>query len=579
MSKKISQLARANPASVGPLVPVAFGGVSYAVPVSAADPGLYGALVPNSAAAAVANAAAINAAIVAANAASVALTGPIELLLPAGKYWISTTLLMLSNVTLRGAGMGKTTLYMPAASFTNTVQNTFSATSVAISALGALGGGFAPATNISLCDFTIESQVSDGRYLYPIVARNVVGLDIARVEIFGIPAGDLIACDSIVRGEVHSCYLHDCTSAVVTSLQTTGIETDGNRVNAVNCRNVKIYDNTIESLTMTGAAFPGGQNMQTDGITLGLGSAHGVLVFSNYIKNVGEGIDCWSSECAIFGNELVDCNNVGIKLIHGASRNHIYGNTIVRPGLAGLYMGSSNTAASNENYLHDNLIHDVSGNGPVWAAGSRAGIRLDINGAHAFKVNNNTFRDNKITGGVTNPSDYAIRADDGTGNRFYDNEAETWTVAYSSAPLGTPTIVNAKKTLVRAGLNAVEATAAGVEKIVQFETEEADTQAEFDPTTFTYTANSHRRLSVKASVQCATGAAGENWQLRIKKNGAVRAQSSQWSGGAVEQFAIADAFGVVPGDTVAVFVFQNNGARNIGGSVTTSYLMIEEVAG
>jgi len=494
---------------------------------------------------------------------------------PPGTYKITSTLTVPSNVTLQGAGMGLTTIYMPSANFTNTTAATYGATSVAINCSGQTGAPFTANVDITLRDFTVESQVSDGRHLYPILARNVSNLRIHHVEVTGIPAGNLITLDSVIGASaIHDCYLHDCTSSSANSVQLTGIETDNNRINSVNCKAIDIHDNTIVNLTFTGAAFPGSQNMQTDGINTGLGSAHGLTIHDNYIKNLGEGIDIFSSECTVHSNELVDCNNVGVKLIHGASRNHVFGNTIMRPGLAGLYMGSSDTGASDNNYCHDNLIHDVDA-GNVWASNTPSGILLDISGAHAFKVNNNTFRDNKITGGSAN-MDYAIRQDDGTNNRFYGNEAESWTVAYSSVAAGTATITNAKRTLVRAGLNATEATAAGVEEIVPFDTEEVDTQGEFSSSTFT--ASSHRRISVEAAVYCSTGGAGENWILRIKKNGTLRTESSQWAGGAGQQFVIQDAFGVVPGDTVAVYVYQNNGARNIGGSPVGTYLTIEEVA-
>jgi len=136
---------------------------------------------------------------------------------------------------------------------------------------------------------------------------------------------------------------------------------------------------------------------------------------------------------------------------------------------------------------------------------------------------------------------------------------------------------NSNRSFVRVGLAAVEATAAGVEEIVPFDTEELDAQGEFDPSTFTYTSRGYRRLSVKASMTQASGA-GDIWTLRIKKNGVVRAESQHSFAGSVELLSIQDSFAVVPGDTVAVFVFQSNGARNIGGNPLRAYLVIEEVA-
>ncbi len=539
----------------------------------------HGTLVSGSAAAAVANAATINAALVIAGAAAVALTGPCEVLLPAGTFHISTTLTVPSNVTLRGAGMGKTVLYMPAAYFTNTTAAAYNSTSTGVSCLGLLVAPYTQAENISLVDFTIESEVSDGRYLYPILARNVAGLHVARVEAFGIPAGVLVCLDSITRGVIEDCYLHDCTSAVVTSLQTTGIETDNNRVNSVNCRALRIHSNTIENLTMSGAALPT-PNMQTDGINLGAGSQHGIQVYDNYIRNVGEGIDCFSSECTIHSNELLDCYNVGVKLIHGACRNHVFGNTILRPGLAGIYLADSNAGATEDNYIHDNEIHDVNPNN-VWPVASyaTAAIRLDV-GVATYQPNRNTISRNKVTGGATYMR-YIVRQDNGTDNRFYDNEGEVWATAYSSVSAGTATITNAKKTLVRARLDADQNfSSGGGQTVVNFKTEDIDKQDEYTPATPIYTANSHRRLRVRAQVRLPTATAGEQLKLRLRKNGNEFAKSMPIVGATGEfDFVASDVVEVVPGDTIDVTFDHTSGStRTITATTLQSYLTIEEVA-
>jgi len=538
-------------------------------------------LAPNSLSAGPYNTAVINAAIVRASTAGAARAGPVAVLLPAGKFWIAGWLTMLSNVTLRGAGMGATTLYMPAARFTNTVNGTRSATSVAIAAQGELSGSFTPLTNVTLEDFSIESEVSDGRYLYPVMARNVAGLNIRRVEVSGIPAGNLITLDTVVRSEVSHCYLHECTSAVVTSLQITGIETDGSRVNSVNCRNLKIYDNTIENLTMTGAALPGGVNMQTDGINLGAGTAHGVLVYDNYIKNVGEGIDCFASESVLHSNNLVDCFNVGLKFIHGASRNNAYGNTIMRPGLAGIYFGGSASASAADNYVHDNNIHDVNPT-DAWNVGARAiaAIRLDNAGGAAFQPSGNTIARNKVTGGGSFMR-HIVRQDDGTDNRFIDNEGDSWLTSYSSVAAGTYTILNAKKALVRASVGTLQTIASGAgEVVVNYKTEQLDTQNEYTAATPIYTTNSHRRLHVRAQVRVPTTTLGELFVLRIRKNGVSQAYTNYVVARADEIcVSIADTFEVVPGDTVTVGLLNNSVAsRDITADSGLSFFTIEEVA-
>jgi hypothetical protein len=565
--------------------PTALTQLTYGPPF--VDPRDHGTLTANSIGAAAANAATINTAIVAANAASVAMTGPVEVLLPAGKFYISTTLTVLSNTTLRGAGMGKTTIYMPADSFDNDTMGAYDTSSVAISALGEIVSDYTPAENITLEDFTIESEISDGRCLYPISMRNVLNGNVRRVEIFGVPTGSLIAFDSVIGGEITGCYLHDCTTAVDTytgDAQTTGIQTDDNRVDLVASKGLHIHHNHIEDITMSGDALPSA-NMQTDGIQLGQSvdpPEHGHDIHDNYIRNVGEGIDCFSSECHIHSNQLVDCYNVGVKLIHGARRNHVYGNTIMRPGLAGLYMGGSNytndgvTGAVEDNYLHDNLIHGVNSSG-VWTAAGNAAIRIDVDG-QTYKPNNNTFRKNKVTGGASSMK-HVIHQDNGTNNWYDENEADGYATAYSAVLGGTARIADAKKALVRAGMDPGQEIGAGAEETVIFNIEELDTRGEYDHTTGVFTAKSPCTIEVNAVVLVQSTDPGDLWILRIRKEGVTRMER-QWYGlDNNAALSVDDVFSLDVGETFDVRIYENVGTRDVGGSVVLTRLTVKEVPG
>ncbi len=532
-------------------------------------------LIPNSPSSAGINMAAIDTAIAAANAASVATTGAVEVLVPAGEFYVSGSFSGRSNVTFTCAGIGKTKFYMPAANYPNTVYQQKDSTSVLISACGELSGSYTPLENFEMRNFSIESENGDGRYTYPIIARNVKNLRIYNVEVFGISIGNCLTLDTVVGGEITGCRLHDCTTATAGAVQLSGIETDANRVNSANSKALHIHHNWIEDLTMTGAAFPGGINMQTDGINLGVGNNHGHSVHDNYIRNVGEGIDCFSSECVIHDNRLIDCTNGALKFVHGASRNVVHSNSIMRPGLAGIYLGGSDVGIVADNAIYDNVIDSVN-NAGAWPVGY--GIKLDVDPSDTYKPSRNTISRNKIVGDVSNLN-VVIRQDDGTDNRFIENECDAGApTVYSDIALGTATVVNAKKTLVRAGCSSTEATAAGVEEIVPYGDEEIDTQGEYNAGTKIFTASSHRRLSVQAVLRIISSA-GEIWTLRIKKNGVARAAVLSYSGGNPTQIRIHDAFEVAPGDTVAVYVEQGNGDRDCGGGSNGSYLTIEEVAG
>lgn len=515
-----------------------------------------------------ANVAAINAAIVAANAASVALVGRVEVLLPAGFYYIAGTIALASKVTLRGAGMGKTILYMPAASYTNTTWNTRNSTSLAIDASGLLVDPWTQIRDVKLCDFTIQSEDDDGRVLYGIRSSNVESLEISNVEIMGLPVGNAIEINTILgSSSVHHCHVRDCGTAVttyVTQPQMTGIEIDNNKVNGQYSRGVTVHDNSFIDVMFSGAALAlyGGQ---TDAINVADGI--GLRIHDNYARNVGEGIDLFSFDCNVHGNVLVDCYHAGIKLIHGATRNNIHGNTILRPGRSGVSL-SGVSAETTDNYIHGNTIHDVNISG-VWNSVSNAALHT-ISGV-GVEANNNTFRDNKVTGGAN--MDYVIRNEAGTGNRYYDTEAESWLLLYSSVSGGSATITNAKKTLVRASLGSGQVTASGTEVTVAYDTETSDTQNEFNGATGVFTATSHRRIRVYAQVRSTGTFAG---LIKIRLNGAERAQTEP--GVAMATIAISDTFSVVPGDTVDIRFVQSTGAVTLTGDARTSYITIEEAA-
>jgi hypothetical protein len=135
------------------------------------------------------------------------------------------------------------------------------------------------------------------------------------------------------------------------------------------------------------------------------------------------------------------------------------------------------------------------------------------------------------------------------------------------------------KTLVRVGMANDQETAAGVPELVEFDTEEVDSQSEFNAGTFTYTATSPRKLRVRATVRTAPGGSGEGYLLRIRKNTTARAETSNYSASAnPETFSVEDTFSVNTGDTIDVQVSQGNGTRSLNGGVANTYLVIEELA-
>jgi hypothetical protein len=492
---------------------------------------------------------------------------------PAGRYKFTSTLTFGSGVTLLGAGIGKTVLYAPAASFSNTTIGTRGATSLAIEASGLRTAPYTQASNITLRDFTLEFEVSDGRCLYGIRCDNVLNPIIDSVEIFGLPVGNLVELNSVSGGAVRRCYLHDCGTALTTygsQPQLSGIEVDNNKINSVISVGTEFHNNHVEDVMLTGSAL-GTYGAQSDGINLQNGT--GLRVHHNYMKNVGEGVDTFASDGAIHDNELVDCFHAGVKMIHGASRNNVHNNVITRPGRSGISL-SGVTAATEYNYIHDNTIHAVN-NSTEYDAISNAALHTISGGG--IEANNNTFRNNKVTGGIN--MDYAVRNEAGTGNRYYDTEAESWLVAYSSVSGGTATIVNAKKTFVRASVGTNQDFASGVAATVDYDTEQSDTQSEWDTAAATYTANSHRLLRVYACVRI-TSTITDTDVLRIMHNGSpVSYRNIVTANSEIFLFEITDVLSVVPGDTISILLEVNGGTRTVSGASSQSYVTISEVAG
>ncbi len=140
-------------------------------------------------------------------------------------------------------------------------------------------------------------------------------------------------------------------------------------------------------------------------------------------------------------------------------------------------------------------------------------------------------------------------------------------------------VITTAKTIVRASVNGSDQSiSAGVETTVDYDTEQIDTQSEFNTGTNTYTASATRNLRVHAVIGCDSGA-GDLFQLRIKKNGSevANAKATMPTGTDEISLSISDIVQVVANDTILVTVHQNSGTRTIRGGTTRSFLTIEEI--
>jgi hypothetical protein len=375
------------------------------------------------------------ASITAALAAASAQGGGDVLLAPGKSYTLTARLVVPSGCGIVSDGTAE--LYAPASVFTNTsLSNKYAATSAVVQADGGLVSPFTPARNIRLRGFKIRSEVSDGRLVDAVAARNVENLEISGLEISGFPVGCGVRA-STIRGRSFIVFnhIHDFTTASTVwggpppQPQITGIEIDGDRVNSTASLGVHITHNRIQDLTMTGSALTT-YGFQTDGINLqGVDPAPTTLcvVGFNVISNVGEGIDNFGSRNAFPHNVIRDCYSSGIKFVHGASYNNVVGGQISRCGQYGVTLqgsdvaGAGDTERNNFDGLHIEDIDPTNRN-----PSNPACFNIDDNGGSTGKVRTTTVTGGSWSCGAN--GEFGL-CDTGTGNENLFTDVAVFTGA------------------------------------------------------------------------------------------------------------------------------------------------------
>jgi hypothetical protein len=391
-----------------------------------------------------------------------------QLVVPGGK-WITQ---------LPGAGIVLDTAFFTGA------RNT--ATGVGILFNGTAGGGITGG-------YIKPDVYIDARKLVAVRFVSASGFRMDGVEMSGFSQGNgIISVDSCSDWAVTKCRVHDCTSNsnADTAAQLTALTIDDNKVASVGSTDWVVTGNRFRDITVgsTFLAMNGGNNYQTDGITIEVGTTHGV-VSSNVISNVGEAIDCWGSNIAITGNAIRHCYTFGVKLVHGASYCPVDGNAIYDCGLACIAVEGSSTDASDTQYntITNNDLAGVNGSGN-WS-GSTPGciILADGDAASApnsgqFLPRNNLFMGNKLNPGPSGKYCIVRSQSTGGGNNFPLNDfvaagSVGW-VSDSAIKLGRITASN--PTRARCHLALSQAFAAGVATRVAIDTKTIDDRGEVD---------------------------------------------------------------------------------------------------
>jgi parallel beta-helix repeat protein len=349
-------------------------------------------------------------------------------LLQQGKtYKITSSVVVPSSSGFLGDGTP--TILMSSTSFNNIdlgAGTRYGTNVVGINASGSLTTPFAPIQNVSFQGFKLQYQVTtSSRSVRGIVARNVINLKIAGVEIFDFPSACAICVASISSGSfITNNYIHNFTDSNTTwgaATQLTAVEVDNDQVNSKSTQGLVISQNTIKDLTV-GALYIAAFGYQTDGINILNQTAQNIVIADNVISNIGEGIDFYGSSSTITGNTVFNAYNFGIKLVHGAKKNVIASNVVTNAGLGGIGLFGSSTANEEVEY---NLIvgNRVFGIDPAAAWAASDSFCLKVGNESPAIVRNNVFMNNVLNPGATGAYDI-VNISTSPTNHFILNHME-----------------------------------------------------------------------------------------------------------------------------------------------------------
>jgi len=316
---------------------------------------------------------------------------------------------------------GTAEIYAPASLFTNTnLSNKYAATSAVIDMSGELSGGFAPSVSPYLVGIRLASEVSDGRMVDAITARNVRDLRIENCEFSGFPVGCDIRASTLDCGRiVHTRHLgRNSTHVWGSQPQSTAIELDNDRVNSTASDGLQIDHPVIRDFTITGQSSAA-WNHQTDGINIAHRDSKNTSITAADIDNVGEGIDIFGANNVVNGFKIRNAKFFGLKFIHGAQFNVAGNGSILNFGIAGaVFAGTSDVGAgdTSRNRLSNTTITNGDYLGTMAATEVVACVKFEDNGGATGKPKDNGVSNCALSEGAT--GEYAWY-DGSTGTNNY----------------------------------------------------------------------------------------------------------------------------------------------------------------
>lgn len=398
--------------------------------------------------------------------------------------------------TIAGSGFisdGTAIIYMPAINFNNTnLSNKYASNSCGIYAHGDISSPYTPLAGFIVKGVKGLSEISDGRMVDFICARNVKDLVIEECDIYNFPVGCGIRASTLSgKSQIKNNHIHNFTSnASWPSIpQATGIEIDNDRINNTNTIKLLISDNNIHDIRH-GPVILAAWGDQTDGINIQTTGYAGNIIYGNRIKNVGEGIDNFSTHTSI-SNNSIETVVIGIKLIHGASYCTVTSNEIKDAEWRGISVTGGSDASALNNVISSNSISSID---PLfrWSIGGAGGVVGSLTQTSCLAVHDGgtagTVKGNLFIGNICDPGTYGMynyfvsTTLDNFWKNNYDVSSGTvgFVTNYSIAPF-VGSMIPANQTYIKAYINTAQSIAAADGTItIGYDGEVKDARGDWD---------------------------------------------------------------------------------------------------
>ncbi|WP_341487091.1 hypothetical protein [Pararhizobium sp. A13] len=298
----------------------------------------------------------------------------------------------------------KSNVFLPdMAYFTNNTRaSELGATGCIILCQGEQSGSFAPLDGIRISGFQVDGGGPEDRRTVIVGARNVINFQVTDLEIYDFAVGTGIYGDKItgnskiLRNTIRDWYSDAAYGGDKQTSQSTGISIDDGDVNNQRSSGIEIGWNHILNLKK-GATLLAALGWQTDGVSILNMVSVGHHIHDTYGENIGELVDCFGCDNEISNNHGIDVDAV-VKIIHGASRNHVHhnrGEDVKRYHLT--LRGTSNGGDVHGNVIEHNYCFGIR-------AGRDARACIDIgDDATGYACRDNVFKRNFLdpgTGGL-----------------------------------------------------------------------------------------------------------------------------------------------------------------------------------